>query len=146
MSVTTKTDEEKFEEIFGSANTDTLEGAIDNDEHTVCLGTYGDDLRKKNNRITGDYQLASEHPEVVQDILAGETEVVDLWPVEAEEATVKTRVQKDYFEKAEEFFGINLRENKDAIYVHPDFNFIAVIHPEDSEQYLAIAPVVHGDE
>ena len=145
MSVTIQTDEEKFEELFGSANTETLEGAIENKENTVCLGTYGEDLREKNKRITWDYTLASVHPEVIQDILAGETEVVDLWPVEAEDATVKTRIQKDYFEKAEEFFDIDLRENKDAIYVHPEWNFIAVIHPEDSEKYLAIAPVVYDE-
>jgi hypothetical protein len=144
MSVTIQTDEEKFEELFGRGD-DDLDGAIRNEENTVCLGTYGDDLKQKNRQITWDYTLASVHPEVVQDILAGETEVVDLWPVEAEDATVKTRIQKDYFEKAEEFFDIDLRENKDAIYIHPEWNFIAVIKPDDSEKYLAIAPVVYDE-
>ena len=67
MSVTTTEDEEKFEEIFGRGE-DDLDGAIRNEENTVCLGTYGDDLKEKNRQITWDYTLASEHPDVIQDI------------------------------------------------------------------------------
>ncbi|UBF19420.1 hypothetical protein HRTV-19_gp94 [Halorubrum virus HRTV-19] len=143
MSVATTKDEEKFEELFGSVNSDTLEGAIENDENTVCLGTYGEDLRQKNKRITWDYQLASEHPVDVQRTDNGH--YVDLYPEEGDESK-KTRVQFSYFDHAEEFFDVNLRENTEALFIHPEWNFILVVKPEDSEKYLAIAPVVHGDE
>jgi hypothetical protein len=142
MSVTTTEDEEKFEEIFGRGK-DDLDGAIRNEENTVCLGTYGDDLKEKNRQITWDYTLASENPERAQEILLdNDTEVVDL----CINQTAKTRIQKDYFEKAGEFFSIDLRENLDAILIHPDWNFLALVKPEDSELYLAIAPVTLGDE
>ncbi|UBF19165.1 hypothetical protein HRTV-14_gp92 [Halorubrum phage HRTV-14] len=143
MSVTTTTDEEMFEELFGSVSTDTLEGAIENDENTVCLGTYGDDLRKKNRRITWDYQLASEHPVDVQRVCNGS--YVDFYPEEGAEGK-KTRVQFSYFDHAGEFFDLNLMKHPEALFIHPEWNFILVVKPEDSEQYLAIAPVVHGDE